>query len=255
MAHINHNLCETSKKPSTHPPTAQAQEQPPREQYELRTCTLRKKCHGNQKLQHFKRKCRSRGLGREQITTLINKRDHTISEQSPTVPIISEQSHQTHKRKRDNLSIENLSNISTKSMSQLSIASLTVTKKIKHSTTIPHSMDHPTDDETNSLHITFYKASKYLKMPRRFLLHSLHLQLHCRLKRKEAIFVLSRLNILDQQFCVEQIHSLYQVYADIGSTNHVWLVSARIHLFYVPISRNIIFRMIFFESYPLVNPV
>ena len=164
-------------------------------------------------------------------------------------------SDQTHKRKRDNLSTENLSHISTKSTSQLSITSSVVRKKIKHSATIPHSMDHQTDDETNSQNITFYKPSKYLKMPRRFLLHSLQLQLHCPLKRKEQIFVLSRLQILDQQFCVEQIHSLYQVYADIGSTNHVWLVSDRKHFFYVRLSIDIVFRMIFFESYPLVNPV
>ena len=57
-----------------------------------------------QKLQHFKRKCRSRGFTQEQIATMIDKKNHAISEQSPTDPIISEQLDQTNKRKRDNLS-------------------------------------------------------------------------------------------------------------------------------------------------------
>ena len=146
-----------------------------------------------------------------------------------TDPIISEQLDQTNKRKRDILSTENLSTSSIKSMSQLSIASLVVTKKIKHLTATPpssNSMNTEIDREANSQNITFYKPSKYLKMPRRLLLHSLHLQLHCSLKKKkEQIFLLSRLQIIDQQFCLEQIRSLYQVYSDCGSSNHVWPVS------------------------------
>ena len=39
-----------------------------------------KKCHGNRKLQHFKRKCRARGLTEEQIYGLIQTKHHTISE-------------------------------------------------------------------------------------------------------------------------------------------------------------------------------
>ena len=36
----------------------------------------KKKCHGNRKLYHFKRKCRSRGMTEEQITVLINTRNN-----------------------------------------------------------------------------------------------------------------------------------------------------------------------------------
>ena len=236
LPHNAEHRCDTSNKPSTHPFTEQEQ-QSQQEQHDIRASTIRNKCHGNQKLQYFKRKCRSRGFTQEQIATMIDKKNHAISEQSPTDPIISEQPDQTNKRKRDNLSTENLSNISIKSMSQLSIASLAVTKKIKHSTATPppNSMNTEIDSEANSQNITFYKPSKYLKMPRRLLLHSLHLQLQWPLQnkkknKKEQIFLLSRLQIIDQQFCLEQIRSLYQVYCDCGSSNHVWPVSYEKHL-------------------------
>jgi len=50
------------------------------------------KCHGNRKLQHFKRKCRARGLNEEEITTLIHKRNDTISERTLNDQTIHEQS-------------------------------------------------------------------------------------------------------------------------------------------------------------------
>ncbi|CAF3334777.1 unnamed protein product [Rotaria socialis] len=40
------------------------------------------KCHGNRKLQRFKRKWRTRGLNEEKIATLINTKSHDTSEQS-----------------------------------------------------------------------------------------------------------------------------------------------------------------------------
>jgi len=51
----------------------------------------RSKCHGNRKLQHFKRKCRARGLNEEQITVLTHQRNHLISEQLLNDQIIHEQ--------------------------------------------------------------------------------------------------------------------------------------------------------------------
>jgi hypothetical protein len=63
-------------------------------------------------------------------------------------------------------------------------------------------------------------------MSRRLLLHSLHLQLNCPLKKKkEQRSVLSRLKIVDQQFFLEQICYLYQTYLDLGLQQQVWLVS------------------------------
>jgi hypothetical protein len=55
--------------------------------------------YGNRKLQHFKRKCRTRGLTEEQIATQIQNRNHTISEQFLTNQAIAEQAHESCKRK------------------------------------------------------------------------------------------------------------------------------------------------------------
>jgi hypothetical protein len=60
------------------------------QQSEPRMTKKKKKCHGNRKLQHFKRKCRARGLTEEQITTRIQNRNNTISEQLLTDQAIPE---------------------------------------------------------------------------------------------------------------------------------------------------------------------
>ena len=94
------------------------------------------KCRGNRKLQNFKRKCRARGLIQEQISTMINKRTHAISEPFHTDRVIPEQIHAANKRKRDDLvSTQKSLNDSVKSISQLSISQVAVAKKPKHATT------------------------------------------------------------------------------------------------------------------------
>ena len=58
------------------------------------------------------------------------------------------------------------------------------------------------------------------------LLRSLRLQLNSKLKKtKEQRFILSRLKIFDEQFCLQQIHSLYRTYFDLGSKHQMWPVS------------------------------
>jgi hypothetical protein len=186
----------------------------------------KKKCHGNRKLRHFKRKCRARSLTEEQITTRIQTRNDTISEQLLTDQAIPEQAHESHKRKRDDQSTQKTLNDSMKSMSQLSISQEAVRKKTKRSTVETMSSNNAISTQINSQHYTLYKPSKYLKMSRRLLLHSLHLQLNCPLKKKkEQRFVLSRLKIVDQQFSLEQIRYLYQTYLDLGLQQQVWPVS------------------------------
>jgi hypothetical protein len=69
---------------------------------------------------------------------------------------------------------------------------------------------------------TLHKFSKYLKMPRRLLINSLHVQLNYLLKKKkEQNFILSRLRLFDEQFCLDQIRYLYQVYFDLGSKSYI----------------------------------
>ena len=97
-----------------------------------------KKCRGNRKVQHFKRRCRMHGLTEEQIQRLLHERDsHVVSEQSfndRTATMIGKQQQQqqqhtteSSKRKRGNKTSDDQSNSvefvnnSIKSLSQLSI--------------------------------------------------------------------------------------------------------------------------------------
>ena len=101
---------------------------------EARMTKRKKKCHGNRKLQHFKRKCRARGLTEEQITARIQNRRDTISEQLLPDQAVPERAHESSKRKRDDPSIQKSLNSSMKSMSQLSISQAAAPKKMKLST-------------------------------------------------------------------------------------------------------------------------
>jgi hypothetical protein len=107
-------------------------------------------------------------------------------------------------------------------MSQLSISQEAVPKKTKRSIVETMSSNNEISTQTSSQNYILYKSSKYLKIPRRLLLHSLHLQLNCSLKKKkEQSFILSRLKIVDQQFSLEQIRYLYQTYLDPGLQQQV----------------------------------
>jgi hypothetical protein len=145
------------------------------------------KCRGNRKLRHFKRKCQTRGLNEEAIITLIQARNHTLSEQLLNGQI-NEQTKQSNKRVRD-ISQQDLVNSSVKSLSQLSISQET-RKRLKTATEDTMSID---TDNSHSNQDTYmlYKPSKYLKMPRKLLLHSLRHQLNYSLKKKkEQRFIL-----------------------------------------------------------------
>jgi len=110
-------------------------------------------------------------------------------------------------------------------MSQLSI-SQGVSKKLKCSLEETTSSKSDRLSQSNQDNLVLYKPSKYLKMPRRLLLHSLRLQLNCSLKKKkEQNFILSRLKTIDQQFCIDQIRYLYQTYFDLGLQYQIWPVS------------------------------
>jgi hypothetical protein len=185
------------------------------------TVKKKRKCHGNQKLQHFKRKCRIRGLNEKAIIALIHARNQTLSEQLLNGQI-NEQTKQSKKRKRD-ISQQDLMNSSVKSLSQLSI-SQEARKKLKTVTEDTMSIDSDSSHSNQDTY-TLYKPSKYLKMPRKLLLHALRLQLNYTLqKKKEQHFILSRLQIVDQQFCLEQMRYLYQIYFDLGAKYQIWPV-------------------------------
>lgn len=177
---------------------------------------MQRKCHGNRKLQRFKRKCRRRGWNEQQICFTIEKRSHVISESCQNDHTVHEQPKQFNKRKRIDQSKENLLESSIKSMSQLSISQQAL-KRIEHSTS---------NDKFNQNEIIFYKPSRYLKMSRKLLLHSLRLQLRCSLKKKkEQKFIFEQTTVMDRQFCLNQLYLLYQRFYSQGEQHQVWLVS------------------------------
>ena len=104
--------------------------------------TSKKKSHGNRKLYHFKRKCRSRGMSEEQITALIHTRNndhHQVSDAGSTVVLPSrntleqkkqQQKRHLNKRKRTERN-DDENNQMNKSMSQLSISQQSRPKKLK----------------------------------------------------------------------------------------------------------------------------
>ena len=78
---------------------------------------------------------------------------------------------------------------------------------------------------------TLYKLSKYLRMPRKLLVHSLQLHFNyygLKRKKKERCFLLTRLKLFDRQFYLDQIRHLYQFYFDQGLKHQIWLVSFRV---------------------------
>ncbi|CAF4628258.1 unnamed protein product [Rotaria sp. Silwood2] len=92
------------------------------------------KCHGNQKLQHFKGECRVHGMTVDEIKELIHRRhnDHPTDNINSLVEPNSNNNHmkkcsrkkknQMKKRKRSQLLNEIITNDITKSLSQISIS-------------------------------------------------------------------------------------------------------------------------------------
>ncbi|CAM4825035.1 unnamed protein product [Rotaria magnacalcarata] len=86
----------------------------------------KKKCKGNRKLQHFKRKCRSNGMNEELITKLIENRNTDYNSIKSTDNTknnkdMKNKKNQSKKRKRFQLLNEDKPNV-IKSLSQLSIS-------------------------------------------------------------------------------------------------------------------------------------
>ena len=192
----------------------------------LKMTKKRSKCHGNCKLQHFKRKCRARGLNEEQIAVLINTQNDTVCVNS-----LNNQTKQAFKRKRD-LSQHGLSNSSMKSLSQLSISQPS-TKKTKNNIS-QHKIASAHDNQADVGHVddTQYKPSKHLRMPRKLLLRSLRLQLNSALKEQsDRQFLLARLELSDKKFCLDANKYLYQTYLDLGSRHNIWSVSVEAIIF------------------------
>ena len=142
-----------------------------------------------------------------------------------------------------------LVNSSTKSLSQLSISrqeqrtaggEKEEVKKLKNSMREKMSSSFSNNDNDNNTNdrselrnednnCTLYELPKYLRMPRKLLVHSLRLELNSnrRLKwnKQERRFLFTRLQLFDRQFYLDQIRYLYQFYFDQGLKYQTWPVS------------------------------
>lgn len=82
--------------------------------------------------------------------------------------------------------------------------------------------------DVGEIDLRLHKYSKYLKMPQRLLVRSLRLHLDHPLEKEiEQNYLLRRLHLIDEQFCVDRIQHLYQSYLDLGSQDQIWPVSER----------------------------
>ena len=162
------------------------------------------KCHGNQKLYHFKRKWRARGLSGEAIQSFIQTRrqqqhvEHHLQHGNQ-----NETNATTEKRKR-NRSSQTLIAHSTKSLSQL-LLSQRRCKRRREMTETSSSMND-TLSNVGEINLRLDKSSKYLRMPRKLLLCSLRLQVGHQLKKgDEQDYIFRRLQLIDEQLCVDRI--------------------------------------------------
>lgn len=79
-----------------------------------------------------------------------------------------------------------------------------------------------------------------MRIRKHILLRTLRLHLkHCLKKKEEQTFILARLKLSDQQYCLGLSQKLWQLYMDMGSEHHVWPVSYQSVL--VDKSNNLIF--------------
>ncbi|CAF1953820.1 unnamed protein product [Rotaria magnacalcarata] len=171
----------------------------------------RRKCHGNRKVQRFRKKCRARGMKPHNIEKKIKKRFGDSRTNQPTsitmiqlTIALSQNIKKTSiKRKREPV----------RSLSQFSI-SQPGPKKLKKQNIMQTSVLNP--DKV-------YRVAFYLKRSPRLLIQILGRQLNHPLKTKsEHKFIYSRSKLLDLQFCLNIHQSLWQSYFDLGYEQHQW---------------------------------
>ncbi|CAF1210730.1 unnamed protein product, partial [Rotaria magnacalcarata] len=204
----------------------------------------RKKCHGNRRDQRFRRKWRAEKMKPAKIKKLIEKRNRFQKKnKEPTTNIestklnkellSSKQNYQSQpiittnltKRKRD-ISSQQLSSAIDlaipKTTSSISIAQSS-SKRMKNISEIMdnNSIINRNNNDINK-HIN-YRQPMYLTRSSSILYQILNKALNYSLKKKdEKQFINVRLQLLDQQYCLEMDRQLWQSYLDIGLQQHLW---------------------------------
>ncbi|CAM4955562.1 unnamed protein product [Rotaria socialis] len=180
----------------------------------------RKKCHGNRKVQRFRKKCRARGMKPHNIERKIKKRFGDFRTNQPT-SIINKNDSIDHRPKTIITLNQSIKKTSIKrkrepvrSLSQFSISQPEPKKVKKKQNLIQTSTPDP--DKV-------YRVASYLKRSPRLLIQALGRQLDRPLKTKsEHKFIYSRLKLLDLQFCLNIHQSLWQSYFDLGYEQNQW---------------------------------
>ncbi|CAM4976010.1 unnamed protein product [Rotaria socialis] len=180
----------------------------------------RRKCHGNRKVQRFRKKCRARGMKPHNIERKIKKRFGDSRTNQPT-SIINNNDSIDHRPKTIITLKQNIKKTSIKrkrepvrSLSQFSISQPEPKKVKKKQNIIQTSVPNP--DKV-------YRVAFYLKRSPRLFIQALGRQLNHPLKTKsEHKCIYSRLKLLDLQFCLNIHQSLWQSYFDIGYEQHQW---------------------------------
>ncbi|CAF4801074.1 unnamed protein product [Rotaria sp. Silwood1] len=185
----------------------------------------RKKCHGNRKLQRFKRKCRKRGLTKEEIEKLMNE--------------CNQSKNQNHdkKKKVEHTTIEEMevSNGLNDNINENETTTTSKSNKRKQHMILSQSQrstSHPLVKrmkKSKSSQITMTPLKPTIRLPiylrahPNLLFRSLRLLLKHKLRKKcERQFLHHRLQLIDQQCRLELRQNLYQSYLNLGSEKEVW---------------------------------
>ena len=193
------------------------------------TKTKRKKrCHGDQKLRRFKKKCRKRGMTEDTIKNLIDVHTHTKNE-NQTI-----QEPDTNNDMPENMEITTGLN---DSMDENTTTTTTKSNKRKQMT--PSSSQRSTSqtsangtkrNKSSQISVTSvklnYRLPMYLRIHPQLLFQTVRRQLKCTLKKKiDRRFIHCRLQLIDQQCRLDILGDVWRSYSSLGSQHQVWPVS------------------------------
>ncbi|CAF4664425.1 unnamed protein product, partial [Rotaria sp. Silwood2] len=202
-----------------------------REPHSTKTKKPRKKCHGNRKLQRFRKKCYKRGLTKEQTQHLIHEYNHNNKPNE----------HVNNNVKQDQLTTIEKMEVSTdfthtSNAYETTTTTTTISHKRKQSQRTPSSSQRSDSRSTvkkmkrnksSQIDMTplkpTYKLPVYLKQHAKLLFRNLRVLLKHTLRKKcERQFLHHRLQLLDQQGRLGLRQNLWQSYLSLGSDKEVW---------------------------------
>ena len=201
----------TQRSDDLHPPPSTfTTNESPHPWIDLNKQKRMKRCHGNKKIQRFRRKCRAKRMKPATIAKQVQKRFNVLAK--TTTPITTSINPISNKRKRGPTT-----NRVVRSTSEISIVQ-SPPKKIANTKSQLLRTSMATSEN-------IYRRSTYLKRLSPVLLQALRLKLDYALKkRNEQSFVCERLQLLDKRYCLELYQSLWQSCLTMSSEQQIWPV-------------------------------